>query len=323
MTSASEAWDRELEDRALPSPLLQSWAWGEVQAQAGWRVERLRLPGGFMASVQRRGIGPLTEAYVPRGPVPASPQGIEALVAWARGQRLARLRVEPDAPAAFAAVLRDQGFGAAEPIQPAHTRMLPLGDPSAVLAAIDRGTRYNIRVAERKGVTIEEGADAGELARQSAAVETREGISLPGRTYYELLLGLLPWCRTYVARHPQTEQALCAVLTVRHSGRGYNLFAGRTGSQSELKANDLAHWRAISGCAEAGLREYDLWGVPPPDAGPDHPWHGLGQFKAGFGGARVDYAGAWELVLSRAASQAIELQEQARLGVRRLRRNIS
>ncbi len=320
---SAENWDRELEQRASPSPLLQTWGWGEVQSRAGWSVERARLDGGAMASVQVRGVGPVREAYVPRGPVPATREAIEALVAWSRSRRFARLRVEPEAPAEFGAVLRELGFAAAEPTQPANTRIVPLGDPAGVLEALDRGTRYNIRLAERRGVVVEEGSDAAVLADQSAAVEAREAISLPHSGYYELLLSLLPWCHTYVARHPQTKEALCAVLVARHAGRGYNLFAGRSGAHADLKANDLAHWRAISGCAAAGLVDYDLWGVPPAGAGADHPWHGLGKFKEGFGGRAVDYAGAWQLVLSETGSRLIALEKKARLRIRGLKHNIS
>src|ERR1700674_2019828 len=110
---SAESWDRELEERASPAPLLQSWAWGEVQSRAGWTVERVRLDAGSMASVQMRGVGPVREAYVPRGPVPATREAIEALVAWSRSRRFARLRVEPEAPAEFASVLRALGFAAA------------------------------------------------------------------------------------------------------------------------------------------------------------------------------------------------------------------
>ena len=56
-------------------------------------------------------------------------------------------------------------------------------------------------------------------------------------------------------------------------------------------------WAAMTAAAEAGLREYDLWGLPP-DGDPSHPWAGLWQFKTGFGGEMVEYAGAWELVFS-------------------------
>src|SRR6202165_2819466 len=238
-------------------------------------------------------------------------------------RRRSRMRVEPEAPVGFLAQLRELGFARVEPTQPANTRIVPLGDPAGVLAAVDRGTRYNIRLAERRGVVVEEGSEAAVLAEQSAAVEEREAISLPRTGYYELLLGLLPWCRTYVARHPQTQEPLCAVLVARHAGRGYNLFAGRSGAHTDLKANDLAHWRAIGGSAEAGLVDYDLWGIPPSDAGADHPWHGLGQFKKGFGGREVDYPGAWELVLSETGSRLIALEKKARSRIRGLKRNIS
>jgi peptidoglycan pentaglycine glycine transferase (the first glycine) len=323
MSTEAASWDRELEERASPSPLLQTWGWGEVQSRAGWSVERVRLSGGAMASVQVRGVGPVREAYVPRGPVPATRDGIEALVAWTRRQRFARLRVEPEAPAEFAAVLRQLGFAGAEPTQPANTRIVPLGDPASVLGTLDRGTRYNIGLAERRGVVVDEGFDAAVLAQQSAAVEEREAISLPRGSYYELLLSLLPWCRTYVARHPQTNEALSAVLLARHAGRGYNLFAGRSGAHPDLKANELAHWRAISGCAEAGMVDYDLWGVPPAGAGREHPWYGIGHFKEGFGGREVDYAGAWQIVLSEAGSRLLALERKARRGIRGLKRNIS
>jgi peptidoglycan pentaglycine glycine transferase (the first glycine) len=323
MTAEAELWDAQLDELAAPAPLLQSWAWGEVQSRSGWNVERIHLPGRAMASVQVRAVGPVKEAYAPRGPVPATSGAIQELVAWARKRRFARLRIEPDAGPELAGDLREMGFQSAEPTQPANTRIISLGDPAAVLASFDRGTRYNIRLAERRGVAVDEGSEAAVLAELSAAVEQRESISLPGAAYYQMLLSRLQWCRTYVARHPETREALCAVLVARHAGRGYNLFAGRSGSHRDLKANELAHWRAISACAAAGLSDYDLWGVPPADAGPGHPWHGLGQFKQGFAGRIVDLAGAWQIVLSEAGSRLITLEEKARRGVRGLKRNIS
>src|SRR5712691_9414410 len=97
MTAVPEAWDRELDERASPAPLLQTWGWGEVQSHAGWTIERVRLAGGAMASVQLRGLGPVREGYVPRGPVPASPDAIGALIVWARAAKVARIVVEPEA----------------------------------------------------------------------------------------------------------------------------------------------------------------------------------------------------------------------------------
>jgi lipid II:glycine glycyltransferase (peptidoglycan interpeptide bridge formation enzyme) len=46
-----------------------------------------------------------------------------------------------------------------------------------------------------------------------------------------------------------------------------------------------------------GVTHHDLWGVAPPDAGSEHPWHGVGLFKKGFGGREVHWAGSWDLVI--------------------------
>jgi peptidoglycan pentaglycine glycine transferase (the first glycine) len=303
--------------------LLQSWGWGEVQSRAGWSLERVRLSGGAMASVQLRGLGPLREAYVPRGPVPATEETISRLLEWARQRRFAKLRVEPEAPIEFSERMHELGFAQAPPTQPQHTRIVTLLPPDPLLASFRHGRRYNIRAGLRRGVVVEEGKDAAELERQSAAVERRESIHLPDRRYYDSLLNFLPWARTYVARHAETNEALAAVLVARHAGRGYSLFAGRTGKHPELMGNDLAWWAAIKACAEAGCKDFDLWGVPPPDAGPDHPWHGLGFFKSEFGGDEVAYTGAWEIALSGPAARLLGIEKSARGRVRRLTRNIS
>ena len=317
------AWDARLAELASPAPLLQSWAWGEVQARAGWSVERVRLGEEGLASVLLRSVGPAREAYVPRGPVPATGEGISSLVGWARDCKIARLTVEPEAPPSFDSTMIEHGFERAVQIQPQHTRILALRPPAEMLPGFRHGRRYNIRAGQRRGVVVEEGKDAAELALQSAAVERRESIDLPGRGYYELLLDLLPWCRTYVAYEPAGHAALATVLVARHGGRAYSLFAGRSGEHSELMGNDLAWWSAIRAAAETGCADFDLWGMPPPEAGDDHPWHGLGFFKAEFGGELVSYTGAWDIVLSNAGAALVKIERKARAYVRGLKRNIS
>lgn len=317
----AQRWDADLASLTPPPPLLQTWGWGEVQSRAGWSIERVRMQGA-MASVQVRGLGPLREAYVPRGPVPSTPASVRTLVDWARERGFARLRVEPDAPPELAGDMQSMGFARLKPTQPEHTSLLPLRNPDELLKTFKHGRRYNIRAGLRRGVTVEVGRDAAELERQSAAVERRESINLPDRRYYESLLELLPWCRTFVARSPQDGEALAAVLVARQGSRAYSLFAGRSGRHSELMGNDLAWWAAIRTCAEAGDRDFDFWGVPPPDAGPDHPWHGIGTFKAEFNGAPVAYAGAWEMALSKRA-RLLGVEQSTRRTIRRLRRNIS
>ena len=323
MSTEAQSWDSELDAAASPAPLLQSWAWGEIQKKVGWKVERVHLPSGSgMASVQVRTVRRTREAYVPRGPVPPTTGALEGLVAWSRSANLARLVVEPEAGIDFAAVLGEQGFTQIAHTQPQHTRIVMLRPPEELLPTFRHGRRYNIRTGLKRGVVVEDGQDAAELARQSAAVERRQSIHLPDRAYYDLLLHQLPWCHTYTARAPHTGEALATVLVARHAGRAYSLFAGRSGAHRDLMGNDVAWWAAISSAAEAGCRDFDLWGVPPPEAHPGHPWEGLGVFKSEFGGEEVAYAGAWELILSRGGARVLAVDRQIRAFIRGLKRNI-
>jgi lipid II:glycine glycyltransferase (peptidoglycan interpeptide bridge formation enzyme) len=72
------------------------------------------------------------------------------------------------------------------------------------------------------------------------------------------------------------------------------------------------------------VRTHDLWGIAPEDAGPEHPWYGVGLFKKGFGGRPVTWAGAWDVVvdptLYRLRSLLADGRGRAVVALRRARR---
>jgi hypothetical protein len=290
-----QLWDAALRKLASPAPLLQSWGYGATQASEGWQVERVRLPAGVMATVLLQGRGSLRRAYVPRGPVPASPEALAQLACWARERGLARLRVEPEAGPEISETLLGQGFRPAQAMHPPETIVVPLASEEAMLASLKPKHRYNVRLGLKRGVSVEVGADPEELSRQSDATARRHGISLPQVAIYRRRLELLEWCRTYVARYQ--GRPIAAIMVARFDGRAYYLFGGSNGEAREVMPAYVLQWAAMREAAAAGCRDYDLWGVPPrPD--PAHPWFGLWQFKTGFGGRIVELAGAWDLVPS-------------------------
>src|SRR2546428_10695660 len=209
MTADAELWDRELAERAPRAPLLRSWGWGEVQSRAGWSGERLRIsPGGAMAGVQIRKVGLARGVYVSRGPRPATIEAIDGLVKWARRSRVAKIVVEPEASKDLRDPLKERGFTRTSPTQPQHTRIIKLLPPEKLLTTFRHGRRYNIRAGLKRGVVVEEGKDAAELARQSAAVERRESINLTDRRHSDLLLRLPTRSRTYHAYSPELNAPL-------------------------------------------------------------------------------------------------------------------
>lgn len=290
-----EGWDATLGELAAPSPLLQSWGYGETQRDEGWQVVRLDL-GGACAQVQLQGPPGLRQAYVPRGPVPFGEPALRALSEWAREQGLIRLRVEPEAEAPCTGVLREMGFRPGVPLHPVHTQIVLLGPEEDMLASFKPKHRYNIRLALRKGVEVEEGHDVAELHRQHAYTARRQGITGASLGAYLRRLERLDWCRVYVAKFE--GEPVAAAMVARYAGRATYLFGGSSDRHRQVMPSYAVQWTAMRDAAAAGCRDYDLFGMPASADDPTDPWHGLQQFKSGFGGRTVTYCGAWDLVLS-------------------------
>ncbi|MBO0705001.1 MAG: peptidoglycan bridge formation glycyltransferase FemA/FemB family protein, partial [Candidatus Dormibacteraeota bacterium] len=220
---------------------------------------------------------------------------LRALVAWARNRGVVRLRVEPEAGPELGGALSTLGFTPATGLHPVDTLIVPLAGEDEMLAAFKPKHRYNIRLALRRGVQVDEGEDVEELHRQHLATATRQEISPPTLDAYRRRLDRLEWCRVYVAR--VEGEAVAAIMVARFGARAYYLFGGSTGAHRQLMPTYAVQWAAMRAAAGAGCRDYDLWGLPP-SAEPGHPWHGLWQFKTGFGGEQVTYCGAYDLVLA-------------------------
>jgi len=298
-------WDRAL----LQQPgagLLQSWRWGEVQARFGWRIERLAFDGGSngVCSLQlARGAVPgVRVAYVARGPAVASAVGAAALEAIESRTRAATvLRIEPSVPPQdpFLALLKERAFRPGPAIQPQATLLLDLTpEPQALRDAFKPKTRYNLSLAERRGVEVRAGREVGTFARLSQETARRQGISLPGAAYYQAALEAFDegdGVRLYLAEHEGSP--LAGIMVFRFGNTAYYLFGGSTEAGRELMPNYLLHWTAMLDFRRLGCRTYDWWGIPA-DPAPDHPWFGLYRFKTGFGGEKVVYAGLYEQVHS-------------------------
>ena len=303
---------------------LHDWAWAEVAAFDGQPQRRyvLEEDGAIVALVaaQER---PLwrgrTFWYVPHGPVldyadPRAAERVRALtvglreVASRQGAIAVKLepRLEADAPelAAFA------GRGLRrlpDTLQVGQTRIVDLVDDDALLAGFDKDTRYSVRRSEREGVVVEITVDADETAAIDALHE------LVGETQRRAGFPLPPLDRYRIAWRVLAGAGRAAILEARHEGtllasgmvvfegeRSYYLFSGsRREQRGETKryASYALQWAMMRLARDRGVVQHDLWGVAPRDAGPDHPWHGVGLFKKGFGGRVVVWAGSWDLVV--------------------------
>jgi peptidoglycan pentaglycine glycine transferase (the first glycine) len=294
-------WDAMLARWPAPS-LLQSHAWGEVQARSGWRLRRLVVDtagGPLPVSVQVGPLGPprALRLYLPRGPAcapddTASFLAVEReLVGLGRRERALAIELEPNWEAdAVPAGHPIRAWAYCPSRQPLATTIVDLRpEPEAIVASFHSKTRYNVRLAERRGVRVREG-DLAELDRCLRATESRQGVRLPPRGHLSTVLDRLAGMARVRVAEVQGEAA-AAVLLARYGRELVYLYGGATGDHREAMPNHLLHWRAMMEGREEGCTDYDLWGVPEDDR-PDHPWHGLAQFKLGFAGRGVRYLGA-------------------------------
>jgi peptidoglycan pentaglycine glycine transferase (the first glycine) len=335
---AEAAWDAFVAE--YPSGhILQTSRWAKLKCAFGWTAdlaivragpEELSAPSGERPAPILAGASVLfrrlpwgqTVAYVPKGPLVDWSNGTQArallveLRALCHRKRAALLKVEPDLPAAPALVENLAGYGfqpSAQRVQPLSTIHLDLtASEETILAHMKPKWRYNIRLAERKGVTVRQGT-AADLPAIQALLEstgTRDGFGVHASGYYALATDLFVtagWATWLIAEHAGRMLAAIAVFAL--GSKAWYMWGASSDSDRNLMPNHALQWEAIKWARSRGCRTYDLWGIPDevgeyPDAytepetwGESGLW-GVYRFKQGFGGQVVRYAGTWDLPLS-------------------------
>jgi peptidoglycan pentaglycine glycine transferase (the first glycine) len=337
-------WDERVA-AAAGGHILQSWAWGELKARFGWRVQRLAVDGALAQVLFRPLPGGLgTIAYVPKGPladygdVSSLRSLLDAILPVAREQRALCLKIEPDledAPA-LTETLQALGFRLSpQLIQPRRTILVDLTpDPEELLRRMKQKTRYNIRLAERKGVTIRAGSES-DLAAFYELMELtakRDGFGIHTRAYYEAAHRLFMPAdqgRLLLAEYEGQLLAGLVVLGLGGSGRcdtACYMYGASSDEHRNLMPAYLLQWEAMLWAKEQGCCAYDLWGVPDEDEATleseftqrnDGLW-GVYRFKRGFGGRLVRTVGAWDMVYAplryRLYSAAVSWLERRQAG---------
>ena len=175
-------------------------------------------------------------------------------------------------------------------IQPPDTVILNLTkSEDDLLSDMKQKWRYNIRLAEKKGVTIEKcGAEAIEdFYEIFTETATRDGIAVHGKNYYKSLLELSSKntekaeVSLFVAKHE--EDVLAGIITLFTETEAVYLYGASSNKKRNLMATYLLQWTAIKAAKDFGSKSYDFYGIPPEND-ENHPMYGLYRFKTGFGG---------------------------------------
>ena len=296
------------------SQFLQSWEWGEFQESAGNKVIRLGVEENgkiiLAASLIKKELPlGLNYFYLPRvGIGNQSKEAVnflfEEIKKIAPKENVIFLRFEPidDLTPALLPAYRQAGFvkrggfsaKRVKDVQPSKTLMVDLTkNQDKLLKEMHTKTRYNIRLAEKKGVRIA-GSDISHFDifwKLMSETEDRDQFRLHSQDYYRKMLAQGGLIKIFMAE-----------LNSKPIVTGIFAFFGDTvtyvhGASSNQNRNVMApyllQWRIIKLSQELGYKSYDFHGID------EAKWPGVTRFKKGFGGEVVEYPGTYDIAFDK------------------------
>ena len=297
---------------------LQSAMWGRFKARFGWEAKAFSVEWFQgtrpLLTLSRRVVPLLSMTYIPWGPelpagFPDDPHlRVKAAAELARALRPflhpAFMRFDPpwfnsDGPSPLPA----GGFRrAGADIQPPDTVLVDLSPPlDEILAAMKPKCRYNIGLAEKRGVVVcEQENNIDVFYRLLKETALRDGIAVHNIEYYRALFEesleksgqtTPTQLRLYTARHENDD--LAAIMALFRGKQATYLYGASSNIKRNLMAPHALQWKAMQDAKAFGCTVYDLFGIPP-DESPGHPMAGLYRFKTGFGGSIVHRPGSWD-----------------------------
>ncbi len=309
--------------------ILQTTNWARLKGRFGWSGQRvwLKKNGKLVAGAQilfRSAVfGMLKMAYIPHGPLVDwnDEEQVEVLLnqidyaVWQRGAGI--LKIEPllwqeeMPPEQWQAICERYGLlPETDTIQPPRTILVDLRpSEDEILAAMKQKTRYNIRLAARKGVTVRKGneTDIPVFVRMMQITGQRDGFGVHDPMYYKVAYELFAPSQAALFIAEYEKRPLAAVMVFTIGRKAAYFYGASTNEERQRMPTYAVQWAAMQWAKERGCATYDLWGIP--DAPPeqleaefternDGLW-GVYRFKRGFGGHIRRTVGAADRVYNR------------------------
>ncbi|MFA9262481.1 MAG: lipid II:glycine glycyltransferase FemX [Undibacterium sp.] len=294
--------------------LLQSDEWAKLQIASGH--EAMSFQGSGFEGIAFQHTLPVIGKYlfIPRGPV-ANTASLDAeslkseFIRMAESSRAHWLRIEPQTEACLQSL--KQVFGANEivpaprDINPRETFMVSLtGTIEEWFGRMKSKTRYNVRLAEKHGVSIRFSRtpeDVESFTDLIYATTNRKAIAPHPKAYYRNFIAVLPeeMCTIALAEHE--GQVIAASLLVFFNGTASYLHGGSADTKRELMAPFLLHLKAMEEAKRRGCARYDFGGVRiRSKQGDETSWDGITRFKQGFdsNAETLLFPGTYDIILS-------------------------
>ena len=272
--------------------LLQTGEWGELKSTFGWKPVRI-VSGNIGAQILFRKL-PLgfTIGYIPKANLDQSLLPEIDLIC--KSNRAIFLKFEPDSWDSEFIIHHSSFIISKHNIQPPRTIIIDIkGAEEEILAKMKPKTRYNTRLAEKKGVTARAWDNVDAFHKMMLVTGGRDGFGIHSLEYYKRAYELLqPKGLGEILVAEYEGKPLAALFVARNGHRAYYLYGASTDEERNRMPTYLLQWEAMKWAKARGCEEYDLWGVPDEDDATleanfeshhDGLW-GVYRFKRGFGG---------------------------------------
>src|SRR3989338_4641321 len=319
----------------IVSHVIQSWQWGDFRKKMGLELVRLgHFEGNKLLLAYQLTFHPVpffkyTVGYLPKGPMPDAKM-IEALKTLGEQKKAAFIKIEPNVINDKSQVINDKLkqlglFPSKKSLFTKYNFLIDLTrSEDQLLAAMHPKTRYNIGIAQKKGVEVYESTSEVDFEIYSKLYfETTKRQKYFGHTpaYHKLVWEILmpaKMARLLIARYQ--EKSLVAWMLLNFGETLYYPYGGSSKEHKEVMASNLIAWEAIRLGKENGFKIFDMWGALAPDAKESDPWYGFHRFKAGYGPIHVEYVGTYDLILRPSLYNTLNIADRLRWMFLRMRR---
>ena len=303
---------------------LQSEEWRKFQKSVGRKAHSIS-GDNFYASIIEH-ILPIVGGYfyIPRGPVVTEhgtqnmEQGLKELIKLAKKENAGWIRIEPSNSRILDLIGSNWRVAKApHDMQPKELFIIDIANPEEeLLAEMKAKTRYNIRLAEKRGVIVREISNKKyieEFLRLIKVTAERDKITPHPESYYEKMTETIPSdiLKLYVAEYQ--GKIIAANLVVFYGNVCTYLHGASDNEYRNVMAPYLLQWQQIKDAKAVGCKKYDFGGVstnylPTGQAGESkmharitNDWSGITRFKLGFSLKTMParFPGCYDIIISR------------------------
>ncbi|PLX27626.1 hypothetical protein C0583_00090 [Candidatus Parcubacteria bacterium] len=291
------------------SQFLQSWEWGEFQMSVGHEVFRLgteengQIKFAFSAIKNKLPMGK-AYLYIPR----VSSIDEEILEELKnKFSDVLFVRIEPTSQSRIMKYELRKTID----IQASRTSIVDMNRPEEdVLKSFHQKTRYNIRLADKKGVQVRVGTKNDFEDFLSVMTETsgRDGFRLHAKEYYMKQLEI-PFVELIVATY---EGKIIAGNIVSFFGDMASYIHGSSSNEYRYVMAPFAiQWYSMKLAKEKGMKYYDLNGI-------GDKWPGVTRFKRGFKGEEIEYPGCFDVIFNKGCYNRYQMLRKIRRMIGRI-----